>query len=273
MNTSTSSGLSSVQKACRILATLSEPGPHRLSNIVGTTSINKATALRLLGTLIDEGFVNRSPHDKNYSLGNEALVMRAAVPRRTQFPECARESLVRLAEISGDVACLSISCGSHAVCIAREEGSFPLRANYLHIGRRLPLGVGSGALAILGWLPDEEIAYIMALNHKALERFPLVNADLILREIRAARQRGYVLVSNVVCEGTGGIAVPILDEHNRPIAALSSTALSTRLVTRQDMLANLLRSEAQLIQDSLRWRTSPFMASKVKAAEVADADA
>lgn len=273
MNTSTSSGLSSVQKACRILSELSDPGPHRLSNIVGNTSINKATVLRLLDMLIEEGFVDRDPGDKSYSLGNEALVMRAAVPRRTQFPECARDSLVRLAEMSGDAACLSISCGSHAVCIAREEGRYPLRANYLHIGRRLPLGVGSGALAILGWLPDEEIAHIMARNRQALERFPRVNAERILREIRAARQRGYVLASNVVCEGTGGIAVPILDQHNRPIAALSSTALSTRLVARQDMLASLLRNEAQLIQASLRRRPSPCMASAVKAVEMADASA
>ena len=273
MNPSPASGLSSVQKACRILSELSDPGPHRLSNIVGNTGINKATALRLLDMLMDEGFVVRNAEDKCYALGNEALVMRAAVPRRAQFPECARDSLVRLAEVSGDAACLSISCGSYAVCIAREEGSYPLRANYLHIGRRLPLGVGSGALAILAWLPSDEVDHIMERNRAALARFPRVSAERIRREIRGARERGYVLASNVVCEGTGGIAVPILDEHGRPIAALGATALSSRLVERQEMLASLLRSEAQLIQASLRRRPAPGLADTSKAVETVDVGA
>src|SRR6218665_4012335 len=41
----------SVQKVCRILSELTNPGPHRLSNIVANTRLNKATVLRLLAAL------------------------------------------------------------------------------------------------------------------------------------------------------------------------------------------------------------------------------
>src|SRR6218665_1116491 len=47
----------SVQKVCRILSELTNPGPHRLSNIVANTRLNKATVLRLLESLIEDGFV------------------------------------------------------------------------------------------------------------------------------------------------------------------------------------------------------------------------
>ena len=67
MNATKSSSLSSVQKACRILSELSDPGPHRLSNIVGNTGIDKATAIRLLDMLIEEGFAVRDPNDKCYT--------------------------------------------------------------------------------------------------------------------------------------------------------------------------------------------------------------
>jgi DNA-binding IclR family transcriptional regulator len=251
VNSSSSSSLSSVQKACRILSALSDPSPHRLSNIIASTGLNKATVLRLLETLAGEGFVIRDPADKCYALGNEALVMKAAVTQHAQFPECARPSLVRLARVSEDAACLSITCGNYAVCIDREEGAYPLCANYLHIGRRLPLGVGSAALAMLAWLPDDEIDRIMERNCIALARFPLVSVGHIRREILAARERGYTLSRNVVYEGTGGIAVPILDRHGRPVAALSTTALAERLTTRQDMLANHLHTEAAMIEASL----------------------
>lgn len=74
--------LGSVKKACRILSEMSDPGPHRLSNIVANTGLNKATVLRILDSLIEEGFIARDPLDKTYSLGNEALVMASVTTRR-----------------------------------------------------------------------------------------------------------------------------------------------------------------------------------------------
>lgn len=256
---SSASGLNSVQKACRILAELTNPGPHRLSNIVVNTGLNKATTLRLLETLIDDGFVQRDVLDKTYRLGNEALAAAAVVSRRSPFPECAHPSVVRLAEVSEDAACLCIPSGSEAVCIDREDGVYPLRANYVHIGRRLPLGVGSAGLALLAWLPEDEIDRMMARNRDALARFPRLNADRIRKDARAARERGYALSANIVCEGTGGIAVPILDIEGRPVAALGATAVAKRLVARQDMLARLLLEEAALIEASLRQQTTPLL--------------
>lgn len=248
----TTPNLSSVQKACRILSELSNPGPHRLSNIVDRTRLNKATVLRLLEALIEDSFVLRSPLDKTYSLGNEALVMSAVMARRSPFPECAHSSLLRLAEVSEDSANLCIPCGADAVCIDREEGAYPLRANYVHIGRRLPLGVGSAGLALLAWLPEDEADQMMERNRDALVRFPRLTAERIRKDARAARARGYALSAHIVVHGTGGIAVPILDAEGRPVAALGATAIAERLVTRQDMLAKLLYEEAALIEASLR---------------------
>jgi DNA-binding IclR family transcriptional regulator len=251
---SSTSNLSSVQKACRILSELTNPGQHRLSSIVANTRLNKATVFRLMETLIDDGFVRRDSLDKTYSLGNEALAAAAVVGRRSPLPECSHPSVVRLAEVSEDSACLCIPCGSDAVCIDREEGAYPLRANYLHIGRRLPLGVGSAGLALLAWLPEDEIDRMMERNREALGRFPRLTAERIRNDANAARARGYALSANIVCEGTGGIAVPIFDAEKRPVAALGATAIAKRLVSRQDMLARLLHEEAAHIEANLRQR-------------------
>lgn len=256
MNTSsTAAALSSVQKACRLLAELSDPGPHRLSNLVASTGLNKATAIRLLDTLVDEGFVTRNAQDKSYALGNEAVVMQAAAsrhsPANARFRAAARASLERVALATEDSTHLCIPCGSHAVCIDREEGAYPLRANFVQVGRRLPLGVGSAGLALLAWLPDDEVAAMMERNRGAIAHFPRVSEPHILRGVKQARERGYALSSNVVCEGTGGIAVPILDPEGRPIAALSATALIERLVHRRDEVVAQLYSESAAIESSL----------------------
>ncbi|ABM59712.1 IclR family transcriptional regulator [Verminephrobacter eiseniae] len=260
----------SVQKVCRILSELTNPGPHRLSNIVANTRLNKATVLRLLESLIEDGFVLRDAQDKTYSLGNEALAMAAVIAGRSPFPQCAHPSVLRLAEVSGDSACLCILCGGDAVCIDREEGAYPLRANYVHVGRRLPLGVGSAGLVLLAWLPQDAIDRMMERNREALVRFSRLSAERIRKDARAARARGYALTSNVICEGTGGIAVPILDTDGRPVAALGVTAVAKRLVARQDMLARLLHEEAAHIGISLRQR--PAMAAARRSNTMGTAD-
>ena len=262
---SSAAKLSSVQKACRILAELTNPGHHRLSTIVTNTLLNKATVFRLLETLIDDGFVQRDALDKTYSLGNQALAAAAVVGRHSWLPECAHASVVRLAEVSEDSACLCIPCGSDAVCIDREEGAYPLRANYVHIGRRLPLGVGSAGLALLAWLPEDEIEHMMERNREALGRFPRLTAERIRKDAKAARTRGYALSANIVCEGTGGIAVPIFDAEQRPVAALGATAIAKRLVVRQDMLARLLHEEAAQIEACLRQRQRPMLLTQARA--------
>ncbi|TAM33284.1 MAG: IclR family transcriptional regulator, partial [Rhodanobacter sp.] len=186
------------------------------------------------------------------------------------FQECAHPSALRLAEVSEDSACLCIPCGCDAVCIDREEGVYPLRANYVHIGRRLPLGVGSAGLALLAWLPEDEIDRMMERNREALVRFPRLTAERIRKDARAARERGYAMSADIVCEGTGGIAVPILDAEGRPVAALGATAVAERLVARQDMLARLLHEEAAHIEARLRRRPTATAPRRPKTMETTD---
>jgi DNA-binding IclR family transcriptional regulator len=50
----------SVQKVCGILRVLGAGAPARLTDIAEAASMNKVTALRILETLIAEGFVQRS---------------------------------------------------------------------------------------------------------------------------------------------------------------------------------------------------------------------
>ena len=49
-------------------------------------------------------------------------------------------------------AVLSLPSGIESLCIDVEEGTYPIRANYLRVGSRRPLGVGAGSLALLAWL-------------------------------------------------------------------------------------------------------------------------
>ena len=76
----------------------------------------------------------------------------------------AKPFLLRLAEQTQDTIYASVREGGAAVCVAREIGAFPIRTLSLEVGDLRPLGVGSGSLALFAFLPDQDIADIIAKN-------------------------------------------------------------------------------------------------------------
>lgn len=239
------SNSNSVQKLCSILRVLSTPQPLRLIDVCESTELNKATALRLLGALTREGFVRRDPDTKRFSLGDEALALGIAMQGRDHVRDLARPWLVRLAGLSGDTIALAARSGLESVCLDVAWGSYPIRANYLSVGTRRPLGVGSGAMVMLAWMPDEEASAILDLTADSITtRWPRLTRRFLEDEILASRERGHSLIINVMVERMGGIGVPVLGPDGRAVAALSLAALSDRILSRLDLLVPALREAA-----------------------------
>lgn len=236
---------SAAQKVCRILKILSTPVPLRLTDIAIGSGVNKATALRLLEEMMDEGFVHRDQTTKRYALGEEAMTLGLAMQGRDHIRDRARPALLRLADICGDTVLLSTRSGCEAVCIDREFGSFPIRANYLDLGMRRPLGVGAGSMALLAWLPDEEIEAVLELNQEVIaQKYPLMTTSLIKQEVALSRERGYSMLLEVVVAQMGGIGVPVFGRDGKPFAALSVAALRERIADRKEFLVAELQKIA-----------------------------
>ncbi len=234
---------SSVQKACRILRAMADPRNARLTEIALAAGLDKATTLRLLDALARDGFVLRDVATKRYALGPELLVLGAAQQARFDLRPIARPSLVRLAAVLEDTAILSVPSGAESVCIDLQLGSFPIRANYLEVGSRRPLGVGAGSLALLAWMPDSEIEAILPLVTARLGRYPRITPRLLEKQIAASRERGYAVLVDVVVDRMGGIAMHIPGPDGRPAGALSIAALTERITRREDELAAALKRE------------------------------
>ena len=234
---------SSVQRACRILQVLSDSRNARLTEIAAASGQDKATTLRLLDRLAREGFVTRDAASKRYSLGPEVFVLGAAAAARFDLRPIARPSLIRLATTFEDSAILSIVRGAESVCIDVEPGTFPIRATYLDVGSRRPLGAGAGSLALLSWMPDAEIDALMPSIIGGLARYPRITRKALERHIAASRERGYAVMLDLVVDKMGGLAMPILGGDGRPVAAISVAGLTERIVSRERALAEAVRRE------------------------------
>jgi len=234
---------SSVQKACLILRAMSDARVTRLTDIASAAGLDKATTLRLLDVLARARFVARDPGTKHYSLGTELFVLGAAALARFDPRPTVRPGLLRLADAFEDTVILSVPSGAESICVDVQEGRFPIRANYLEVGSRRPLGVGAGSLALLAWLSDREVDAVMPMIASRLGRHPRLTPRVIEKHVADARKRGYALMVELVVERMGGIAMPILGGDGRPVAAISIAALTDRISSREEALAAALKRE------------------------------
>jgi DNA-binding IclR family transcriptional regulator len=156
--------------------------------------------------------------------------------------------MVRLASLSGDTVLLSTPSGVESVCVDREFGDYPIRANYLDVGSRRPLGVGGGSLALLAWLPDDEVRAVLDQVEPVLAaRYPRISRTFLEDAVQRARRLGHVLLLDVVVERMGGLAVPVFGVDGRPVAAISIAALSDRLASRLELLLPAMRQAADAL--------------------------
>ena len=245
------SSVSSVERAMRVLRVMSEGANARLTDIATAADLDKATALRLLEMMVRDGFVMRDATTKQFTLGPELMVLGAAALRRFDPRPIVRPSLMRLVGQFEDSAVLSLPSGIESLCIDVEEGTYPIRANYLRVGSRRPLGAGAGSLALLAWMPEAEREAALEILANQMSRYPRITPALLRERIADARERGHVVLLDVVVERMGGIAVPVLDPEGRPVAALSIAALNDRILAREAAMAQALMRESTVCQ--VRW--------------------
>jgi DNA-binding IclR family transcriptional regulator len=215
-----------------------------LSAVARETGLGKGTVHRLLNALIEAGLLFQDPTTKRYRLGTGLAVLGLAAHRQ-DYAGLSKPILMRLAELTEDTIYASVREGYAAACVAREIGTFPVRDLSLDIGDLRPLGVGSGSLALLAFLPDDEISDIIRRNAAWLERFPGHSLKTLLADVGDTRRRGFSLVEGRMIPGMSGIGVPVFTTEGRPVAALSLAAMTDRISgSRVAQIARMLAGEA-----------------------------
>lgn len=242
--------LGSIEKACRILKAMTDPRHSRLTDIAAYCGMEKSTAMRVLDALIREDMVRRDPVSKRYVFGPEMGRIGACAQERFDWPALAHDSLVRLADKFEDTALLSVLSGVETVCVDVQLGSYPLQANYQQRGSRRTLGVGAGGVALLAAMSDAEREAALSQIRPRLDHFPALNAQALDERVGAAQRDGYSMLLDAVVPNIGGVAV-VVNDRGRPVAALSVTALTERITSREKELAAALRREVDMIEAEL----------------------
>jgi len=244
----------SLTRAAAILESFTqEKSELTLRDITTATGLSKSTCYRLLATLEQVGFVDRTPDRARYLLGMRLFELGLVVQNRMNLRRQALPYLVDLAESTGETSFLLIRDRDDALCIERVEGTYPVRVLALNVGGRLPLHLGGGQRALLAELPDEEV--IRIVHEKGMPRFTelsLTDVDELLVELRKTREQGYGRSWEDITPGVAAIGALIRDFTGKGIGAVSIAGIVQRFnAERYDELVGTVQQTAREISQQM----------------------
>jgi DNA-binding IclR family transcriptional regulator len=238
-----------IGRATLVLAALSQNSKQgmRLTDLSRVTGLGKGTVHRILSGLSANGWIEQEEQSGSYFLGLQILSLAVAAANRFELAQRSAPIISRLADSTQDTVYLSLRSGYDAVCICRHEGSFPIKTITLNVGDRRPLGIGAGSLALLAFLPSDEIEKILDANRVARQQYP-INDQQLRNMIKHAQEYGFTYNDERLVRGMSGIGIPVFRSDRMPIAAISVAAISSRLVGNR---LNTVVTDAKEIAKSL----------------------
>ena len=242
-----------IARAVQILDVLAHSGKTgmRQTDIVQATGLQKSVVHRALAGLTAHGMAAFDETSSRFYLGDRMLAWMYQARERFALAERVMPHLKALVKDMFDTMYFSIIRGDEAICFSREEGSFPVRALSLEVGAVRPLGVGSGSLAIFAFQSEAFRERVIAEHAEERLKYNIDDATL-LRNIQETREKGYSLHKGVFFDRMKGLGVPVFSASGACAGALSTTAISERLVEpRAAEVAMRMQAEAKAMQEQL----------------------
>ncbi|MBT2485640.1 MULTISPECIES: IclR family transcriptional regulator [unclassified Microbacterium] len=236
-------GAQAIARAAHLLRLVTAAGPEgaNAQDLAHGSALSRSTTHRLLSALRVEGLVDRDGDTGRWMPGPELFLMGSVAAARYDVTAQARDIVRSLAVKTEESAFLSVRRGDETVCLLREEGSFPIRSFVLSEGVRFPLGVASAGLAILSFLPDDDVSAYLKRHPDLAGTWGRSHGERPLRtRIAETKERGYAVNPGLIVEGSWGMGAAVFDRSGRPEWALSLTGVEFRFGP--DRIADLGRT-------------------------------
>jgi DNA-binding IclR family transcriptional regulator len=210
-----------LSRAFDILAIFSHSRPSLgLGEVVTAVGLPKTTVFRVLSSLVERGYCECEPQTGKYSLGFELLRLADIRRRQTNVHDIAAPAMREIRNAVNETVILSVRAGDSRVHIDFVEGLHAMR-RMADLGVPAPLYAGAASKVLLAGMEDDEIeAYLDRTDLTAFQDSTITDRDMLWREVRSIRKRGFAESKGELFAGGGALAAPIKDFGGRTIAVL-----------------------------------------------------
>ncbi|GAA1975313.1 IclR family transcriptional regulator [Kitasatospora viridis] len=212
-----------VDRALTVLASLGD-GPASLEQAANRIGVHKSTALRLLRTLEEHGFVQRQA-DHRYRLGGRLLSLAHSALEGIDVRQVTAPYLASLSERYGHTVHLAILDGDEVLFIDKVEARYPAPddswlGEQSRIGRRAPAVATAAGRVLLADLAEDQLAGLVErADFPARTPRSLRSAVELHAELAAVRRQGWSLDHAEYSPAVNCLAAPIRGNDGKAIAA------------------------------------------------------
>jgi DNA-binding IclR family transcriptional regulator len=242
-----------MQVVIRALSVLRALGSHgkgaTLQELHEELGIPIGSVHRMLGTLMEENFVTRSPTNKRYFLGPAARQLGEQAPQQTALLATPHRAVVAAGEASNETVFLTELIGSRAICVALVEGRHPLRL-FVRIGQEMPLHAAASSRSLLAYLPEPSARRVLATYPlDAFTEDTPTTVDQVMGHLAMVRARGYDICDDELDRGVWAVSAPVFTSTGAVAASVTLAAAHTRMrqpVARATALKTVLTAAREL---------------------------
>lgn len=218
----TATGVQSLARGLKILVAVNEHTPATVTQIVSSTGLPKATVIRLLKTLKNEGYIDLDPQAGGYKSLPKVRLLASPMIMDNSFAVSTRQFLNDFSQLVKWPTDLLMPEGSAMVVQASNRDTAPIHIKRFEQGRFSLLQSASG-VAYLSALDRQKcreiVSTITALQPNEEEANLL--AKNAYTEIESCQQLGFAIADyHAPIEGTRAIAIPLM-LNGEPFGALA----------------------------------------------------
>lgn len=216
-------------KGLAVLETIADmQGEARIiEDVAARTGLTRSNAHRTLQTLIHAGYVERDPVDGSYRGTMKMFALGVRQQGNLDVRKIAPPYMASLARETGETIHLSILDGNDVIYIDKIDSVQPIRA-YSMVGGRAPAHAVATGKALLA-AQRESIWDALPAKLARFTPATIVDREVLKAELAKIARVGYAINRGEWREGVGGVASPVFNAFERPVAALGISGPLERL--------------------------------------------
>jgi DNA-binding IclR family transcriptional regulator len=211
----------------------------------------QSSVYRHLRVLKDKGYVIET-NGGLHKLGYRFLELAKIVRTENSISSIALPVMRRITSEIGETTILTIVSGLNVVCLETVSPIQPIKVT-AEQGQIMALYGGASSKALLAYLPDEIVVELFKQGIvKKHTSKTIVDIDLLRKNLKEIRDKGYAASDSELDEGVMAYAVPIRGSDNKVIASLTIAGPQERMLDKdENNIIDLLQSGINEIQKYL----------------------
>jgi IclR family acetate operon transcriptional repressor len=244
--------IKSLDRAIDVLERLGHAGGATLSALAADLGQSPATVYRVLVTLERRRLVEFDTAAQTWAIGAGSFLIGARYLRRTALVDRARPVLRDLMEATGETANLGVETDGQILFVSQVETHASIRA-FFPPGTLSPMHASGIGKALLAQMEPHRVARILAAHPlTAFTPHTLTDPAALADDLVRVRARGWALDGEERTLGMTCVAAPVFDLHGDPVAGLSVSGPTVRVIDSEpDRLGRIVAQAAEVLTTAL----------------------